>query len=58
MPDDPSLVRIIQRIVESSRGAGLDHMGQVQHAVAAVLAVRQNRTETDAMTLVNRLLPN
>ena len=55
MTDDSSLIRIIRRVVDSARRAGLDHAGQTQHAVSALMAVRPDMTEGEALALVERV---
>jgi len=54
MPDS-NLIRIILHAIADARATGLDHIGQTQKAVAAVLQVRPDLTASDAMTLVDRV---
>ena len=51
---DDDLEGIIER---EARDKGLDHIGQTEHAVRAVLAVRPDMTASAAMQAVNRLRP-
>jgi len=41
---DPVLGRIITQALADARSAGLDHVGQTQRAVTAVLVVRPDMT--------------
>ncbi len=52
---DESLTRIIAQALAEARDKGLDHIGQTEHAVRAVLAVRPDMTASAAMQAVNRL---
>ncbi len=55
MSDDVTLVRLIHHTIADARAAGLDHVGQRQQAVAAVLQVRPYMTASEAMALVERV---
>ena len=52
---DDDLAGIVARALAEARDKGLDHIGQTEHAVRAVLAVRPDMTASAAMLAVNRL---
>ena len=52
---DEDLAGIVARALAEARDKGLDHIGQTEHAVRAVLAVRPDMTASAAMQAVNRL---
>ena len=52
---DDDLASIVARAITEARDKGLDHIGQTEHAVGAVLAVRPDMTASDALEAVNRL---
>ena len=54
---DDDLAGIVVRAIEEARDKGLDHIGQTEHAVRGVLAVRPDMTASAAMQAVNRLRP-
>ncbi len=54
---DEDLASIVACAIEEARDEGLDHIGQTEHAVRAVLAVRPDMTAGAAMQAVNRLRP-
>ncbi len=49
------LVRIVTQALAEAREKGLDHIGQTDHAIRAVLAARPDMTASDAMWQVERL---
>ncbi len=51
---DDDLAGIIARAIAEARDKGLDHIGQTQHVVRAVLAGRPDMTASAAMLAVNR----
>ncbi len=55
MEDTPDLAGIVARALAEARDKGLDHIGQTEHAVRAILAVRPDMTASAAMLAVNRL---
>ena len=54
---DDDLAGIVARALAEARDKGLDHIGQTEHAVRAVLAVRPDMTASAAILAVNRLRP-
>ena len=54
MAGTPDLAEIIARAITEARDKGLDHIGQTEHAVRAVLAARPDMTASDALQAVNR----
>lgn len=52
---DTAMIHVIRHNIADARAAGLDHIGQTQKAVAAVLKVRPDFTASDAMALVERV---
>ncbi len=52
---DDDLARIIAQALADARQKGLDHIGQIDHAIRAVLAARPDMTASDAMWQVERL---
>ena len=51
---DEDLAGIVARALAEAKDKGLDHIGQTEHAVRAVLAVRPDMTASAAMLAVNR----
>ncbi len=52
---DDDLARVIAQALADARQKGLDHIGQTDHAIRAVLAARPDMTASDAMWQVERL---
>ena len=52
---DEDLAGIVARAIQEARDKCLDHIGQTEHAVRAILAVRPDMTASAAMLAVNRL---
>ena len=52
---DDDLAGIVARALAEARDRGLDHIGQTEHAVRAILAARPDMTASAAMLAVNRL---
>ncbi len=52
---DDDLARVIAQALADARQKGLDHIGQTDHAIRAVLAARPGMTASDAMWQVERL---
>lgn len=53
-PADADLAGIVARAITEARDKGLDHIGQTEHVVRAVLAVRPDMTASAAMQVVKR----
>ncbi len=54
MADTSNLARIIAQALADARQRGLDHIGQTDHAIRAVLAARHDMTASAALQVVNR----
>ena len=52
---DDDLAGIVARALAEARDKGLDHIGQTEHAVRGVLAVKPDMTASAARLAVNRL---
>ncbi len=49
------LANVIRRTVSDARDQGLDYTGQTEHAVRAVMAIRNDMDGANAMHLVTRV---
>ena len=52
--DDDDVARIVAQALADAREKGLDYIGQTEHAVRAVLAVRPDLTAGDALRAINK----
>ncbi len=51
---DDDVARIVAQALADAREKGLDYIGQTEHAVRAVLAVRPDLTAGDALRAINK----
>ncbi len=54
MADTPDLAGIIAQTLADTREKGLDHIGQTEHAIRAVLVAGPDMTASDTLQAVNR----
>jgi len=55
MDKHQGLANVIRQAVSDARDQGLDYIGQTEHAVRAVMAIRNDMDGADAMHLVTRV---